>query len=246
MFFGIIRQAAGQNERPSMPTVLRLYNMLSIYSLIKPPKFGNCQTELGQEAPCLTLSDLTSAFKDDLQEETKLQQLRRRLDGYIGEELEWEEVFDHSYASCEVVDCIIYYVTGYMCRKLLKSTECHVCKRGLAVPFSHSQKPEAALVNCKTLGRLIQPTTSIFVLLRATEMEFQKHCKKRNAYELTLDNVLDSNWLSFPCPSHKDDIITKILHYYVALRMRQYCKQQKDKENKTNHLRKLSKLVRPN
>ncbi|KAH6947068.1 hypothetical protein HPB50_016987 [Hyalomma asiaticum] len=174
-FFGIIRQAGGQNDHPTMPTFLQLYNMLSIYSLIKPPKFGNCQTEVGQEAPCLTLSDLTSAFKDESHKETKLQELRKKLDGYIGEELEWESICDHSYASAEVVDCIVYYVSGFVCRKMLKNTKCDACKLGLASRVSHSEKPEAALVNCKTLGRLIHPSTNIFVLLRATEMEFQKN-----------------------------------------------------------------------
>ncbi|KAH8025845.1 hypothetical protein HPB51_012877 [Rhipicephalus microplus] len=62
-FFGIIRQAGDQNEHPTMPTFLQLYNMLSVYSLLKPPKFGKCQT--GQEAPCLTLAELTSAFEDE-------------------------------------------------------------------------------------------------------------------------------------------------------------------------------------
>lgn len=47
-FFGIIRQAGGQNEHPTMPTFLQLYNMLSVYSLLKPPKFGNCKLSLGK------------------------------------------------------------------------------------------------------------------------------------------------------------------------------------------------------
>lgn len=141
------------------------------------------------------------------------------------------------------MDCIIYYVTRLVCRKLLNSTTCETCKLGLARPVDHSQIPEAALVNCKTLGKLIHPTTNIFVLLHAAEAEFQRNCTQRNAYELTIDHILDNNWLSFPCTTHRDEVIAKILHYYVGLRMRQYCKQRKEKENKTHKLRKLSKLV---
>ncbi|KAH8032437.1 hypothetical protein HPB51_025206 [Rhipicephalus microplus] len=146
-FFGIIRLAGGQNEHPTMPTFLQLYNMLSVYSLLKPPKFGNCQTELGQEAPCLTLAELTSAFKDESPGKSKLQELRKRLDGYVSEEPEWEAIYDHSYALDKVVDCIVYYVTRFVCRKLLNSTTCETCKLGLARPVAHSQIPEAALVN---------------------------------------------------------------------------------------------------
>lgn len=70
--------------------------MLRVYSLLKTQKFGNCQTELGQEAPCLTLADLTSAFKDESQGESKFQELRKKLDSFISEELEREAVYDHS------------------------------------------------------------------------------------------------------------------------------------------------------
>jgi len=41
-FFGIIRQTAGPSDHPSTPTFLQLYRMLSVYSIIKPPKSGNC------------------------------------------------------------------------------------------------------------------------------------------------------------------------------------------------------------
>lgn len=63
-FFGIIRQAGGQDDHPSMPTFLQLYNMLSVYSLLKPLKFGNCEVEAGLEksAPVLTLNGLKIAF----------------------------------------------------------------------------------------------------------------------------------------------------------------------------------------
>jgi len=41
-FFGIVRQVAGPNDHLSYPSFLQLYRMLSVFSLIKPPKSGNC------------------------------------------------------------------------------------------------------------------------------------------------------------------------------------------------------------
>ncbi|XP_077255585.1 uncharacterized protein LOC143893743 [Temnothorax americanus] len=41
-FFGTIRQAAGSNDHPSCSTFLQLYKLLSVYSVIKPPIYGNC------------------------------------------------------------------------------------------------------------------------------------------------------------------------------------------------------------
>uniref|UniRef100_A0A0K8RG57 Transposable element n=1 Tax=Ixodes ricinus TaxID=34613 RepID=A0A0K8RG57_IXORI len=218
--------------------------MLSIYSLIKPPKFGNCQVQNVNDSQFLTLSDFTSAFQDVSVHETKLQELKRNLDGLVDAEVECEDVFDHVYPSAHVEDCIVYYITGFLCRKLLKHTTCAACKQGLVSPTSLSEKPEAAFVNCKTRGKLLHPTTNVFNLVCATETCFQKHAESKFAYERTLDEVMDNFHFSFPCTGHKIDITAQILHYYISMRMRQYCKQKmREKANKTRELRKRSKLV---
>ncbi|KAE9522277.1 hypothetical protein AGLY_017320 [Aphis glycines] len=41
-FFGIIRQSAGPNDHPTTPTFLHLYKLLSVYSILRPPKYDNC------------------------------------------------------------------------------------------------------------------------------------------------------------------------------------------------------------
>lgn len=40
---GVICDVGGQKEHPSMPTFLQLYKMSSFCSLMKAPKFGNCE-----------------------------------------------------------------------------------------------------------------------------------------------------------------------------------------------------------
>lgn len=39
----MVRQATGPNEQPTAPTFLKVYKLLSISSVLKPPKTGNCQ-----------------------------------------------------------------------------------------------------------------------------------------------------------------------------------------------------------
>lgn len=34
--------AGGQNDHPATGTFLQLYKLLSMYSALKPPKYGNC------------------------------------------------------------------------------------------------------------------------------------------------------------------------------------------------------------
>lgn len=49
---------------------------------------------------------------------------------------------------------------------------------------------------------------------------------------------------TFPCNLHKEDILAKLLHYYICLCMHQYCRQSKSKnEKESQDLRKMSKLV---
>lgn len=128
-FFGIIRQAGGQNEHPTFPTFLQLYRMLSLYSLLRPPWYGNCTVpEKGQSA-FLTLADFREVFKPSSKQQVKLEKLKQRLDGLINEgDWECDEVFEHDYSNATVVDCIVYYVTGFVSRKLSKQTSCAVCR----------------------------------------------------------------------------------------------------------------------
>lgn len=63
MFFGIIRQAAGSNDHPSAPTFLQLYKLLSTYSILKPPKSGNCTVNDDSPlTPLISISDLKNIY----------------------------------------------------------------------------------------------------------------------------------------------------------------------------------------
>ncbi|KAE9523024.1 hypothetical protein AGLY_016655 [Aphis glycines] len=60
-FFGIIRQSTDPNDHPTTPTFLHLYKMLSIYSVLKPPKHGNyILIEEGIWEPCQVLPPMDS------------------------------------------------------------------------------------------------------------------------------------------------------------------------------------------
>lgn len=213
-FFGVIRQANGQNDHPCLPTFLQLYNMLSIYSLVKLPKFGNCQVQISEEPRLLSLSDLTSAFQESAPLESRLEGLKQKLDGLVEEEAECENVFSDISSSDNVTDSIIYHVR-FLCRKILKNTTCQQCRNGLAATSNAASKPEAALVACKTRGGLVHPNTCLFRFLKEVEAMFCKHAGEKHAYDMTIDYVVENFMLSFPCHEHKVDIMSKVLHYYI-------------------------------
>ncbi|XP_077502979.1 uncharacterized protein LOC144113650 [Amblyomma americanum] len=237
-----LRQAGGQNEHPTFPTFLQLYRMLSLYSLVKPPKFGNCTVLDKRQAAVVTLADIRAA-----QHAGKLHELKQRLDGLIDDE-NWEcdDVFDFDDPDTDatVVDCIVYYVTGFVSRKLRNVTTCSVCKGALEGHKGLANVPEADLVNCKTTGWLTHPNMHLFDLFKYTEERFAKYADDRDAYDTTTNAVLENFHFTFPCGTHKEEMLAKLLHYYICLRMRQYCRQLKNKhEKKSQDLRKMSKLV---
>jgi len=63
VFFGTIRQAIGPNDHPSTPTFLQVYKMLSLYSVLKPPKTGNCKI-LDSSSPKISITDVKEIFSD--------------------------------------------------------------------------------------------------------------------------------------------------------------------------------------
>lgn len=112
-FFGIIRQAAGANDHPSTPTFLQLYKLLSIYSILKLSASGNCTITKTHPKTLITLPELKDIY--DKPTKISMTNLKAKLDELI-EENEWEfdDVVEHDYFHAAVVDCIIYYVTGYL------------------------------------------------------------------------------------------------------------------------------------
>ncbi|XP_050065762.1 uncharacterized protein LOC126554770 [Aphis gossypii] len=115
-FFGIIRQVAGPNDHPSTPTFLQLYRMLSVYSLIKPPKTGNC-TIFEDNIPIITVTDLKDIINDPTNTSdriNKIEKLKEKINHIVDKGC-WDadDVFtEHNYSNSAVFDCIVYYLAG--------------------------------------------------------------------------------------------------------------------------------------
>ncbi|XP_064485117.1 uncharacterized protein LOC135397438 [Ornithodoros turicata] len=112
------------------------------------------------------------------------------------------------------------YVTGFVSRKLASQTSCSECKDALAGQKGVLAVPEE-LVNCKTRGNLTHPSMYLFNLFREAEEQFSKHASDRDAYDKTIDAMLENFQFTFPCVRHKQAMLANLLHYYVCLRMRQ-------------------------
>lgn len=89
-----MRQAAGPNERPTTPTFLHLYKILSVSSVLKPPKQGNCSiTEA--DAPKISLADLKEIFHDKTSKRIEnIEKLKSKL---------YSLIMNHVGEACEIL-----------------------------------------------------------------------------------------------------------------------------------------------
>lgn len=225
--------------------------MLSTYKLIKPPKFGNCtQTDTETQNPVLTFDDFKNIFSElDIQKKTTLiEGIKNKLDGLLDNDNDEEEIFiEHSTSVTETVDCVIYYLTGFICRKLFKTTSCNLCKEHLYYKTpTNNQNSAASLTALKSRGFLNHPNFTMFNILKSLEIILMKHINSVDVYEDTINDFFDSTQnlhFSFPCKNHCFDVLSQAVYYYICMRLRQYQKQEDHNFKKSSaEARKLAKL----
>jgi len=110
--------------------------MFSIYSLLKPPKTGNCKV-LEPSIHTISINDLHCVVNNDdiTQRVKKIENLKEKLDSLITIDVGLDDTFDnsiHNYYKSEVEDCDLYYICGYMTKNLTKNIQCNVCLTSIA------------------------------------------------------------------------------------------------------------------
>lgn len=234
-----------------LSTHTQLYHLLSVYKILKPPKFGNCHllSYDKENQSKITMEEFKTIFPSikTSYHKAHVENLKKKFDDLVTfTDMECDNVIDHDYAVADVVDSIIYYVTGFVCKTMLKKTVCPNCRKAFVydsvTPIR--ELPEAHLVNIKSRGKLIHPNKQIFQLFKKIEYIFAKNINSMNIYQKTMEDLLTKNVkLEFACNDHKNDIISYCIHYYVTLRMRQFAKQENHKmKTMSRDKKKLSKL----
>lgn len=180
--------ASGANDHPATPTFLQVYKLLSIYAVIKPPKYGNCTVDSADPAAHLIkLSDIKQIYTNtESKNPTALQNLKNKLDDLIDYgRREFIDIVEHDYVYTPVIDCLKYYITGYLCHQLSKKTKCQICKNAFISTAAASTKyyPEADLINIKTKGRLTYPNMIFYKLISEVEDCFIKNINSPDVFE---------------------------------------------------------------
>lgn len=238
-FFGTVRQAGGANDHPATPTFLQPYKMLSVYSVLKPPKTGNCIIENNEPSQSLISLDSIKNIYKNPEKKSMLETIRQKLDFAI-EQDDWTiddvvENSDHDSFLAPVVDCVIYYITGYLCKQVLRYSKCAVCRSAI-IQSNVSFEPVARLTNMKSRGFLLHPNKYFFNFICKIEDLFCKYCMMADVCELILADLLENNTLYFPCFEHSEQVISFSIRYYT--RMRQFSYKHNSEVKKDNMTKK--------
>lgn len=230
---------------------MQLYHLLSIYKIIRPPKFGNCSNsdELQKKQARITLEDFKNCFSENTESyrQQYIKQLQQRIENIIDTD-SWEmenviEISESSELSTEIINLVIYCNCGWICRKMLKKVTCNTCQTAFKSQEENAMYPVADLLNTKNKGKLIYAKMTLFKMLQQIELLFTKYIEDKEIYFKILDDVSANKVsLSFPCGEHKNRIIPELLHDYILIRMLQHTRIIRKEASKTsNNLKKESR-----
>lgn len=158
-FFGIIRQNSGNDTHPTVVQFLYLYRLMSVYALVKSPKYG-C-VEYDQFSILIRMKELASKNKE--QHKTILQQLQQQLEVIFNEPSEQNAAIidetiavEHDYADTDVISCILYTLGGFIARRLSAVFTIYINNSLLN---KSPLLPCSLLTDIKSNGGLLYPTS---------------------------------------------------------------------------------------
>lgn len=121
---------------------------MTVYAILKPPKYGNCTIEK-QHTNLIKISDIQDIYKSS--KSSALEKLQKKLDDFV-KQGEWEfcDIVEHDYSLAPIIDCLKYYEPGYLSHLIIKRIAYLKCKS--AVTIITNDKSDAFLTNIKSRG----------------------------------------------------------------------------------------------
>lgn len=204
-----------------------LYSVVSTYSILRPPKFGNVsgddpfeETKLEEDFDFFIKTNQPK-FQESYRK-THLERMQKAIENHVEVETwETEGISDLGVEmSTSVTDNLIFCNAGYVCRKMIGKKEiqkCGSCRKAFESVEENEIFPVAQLLDIRSRGSLIYPHLKLFHLIHAVHNIIMPEMRAgRNAFE-TILGVLGKNEikLTFPCKDHKVETLSAALLHYV-------------------------------
>ena len=174
LLFNKLRQRCGWNNNPNVLQLKYALRRIIIRNSIEPSQTGNC-----------------TSFADSLCESTGLLDFhtkRKQLPLMVENNTEHENLesermmiaMDHEFPDC-LKDNVLYYISGFLVRSLLKQLECTICRSELLLDIddpharTRSAYPTQARFTCfKQESGVIFPSLAVLKIVKATEVLFKQ------------------------------------------------------------------------
>lgn len=221
--FGIIRQSSGCNDHPTVSQFLITVNLMAFFNLANSPKGGNCSQDVVKallsptDAPNASSSSLLDAL-DGLLEQGKVDD--------VDEAIQAVSEGDHEgYNEKRSNSALLYYVSGYVARKIIAKTACPDCASHLYVNREKACSNANVYFTAKfDNGGLVYPSPALSEAIQLMEGTFTSYFSKNelNVHSLPdIVNVLSS--VTFPklgCLLHEKATVVALVKFYILLRFR--------------------------
>lgn len=217
---------------------------------MKPPKSGNCSVPDVSTQPLMSMSELKEIFasKNKKTKQILIQEIKAKLNIVIEQKDDFSDFIaptDHDYDLPYVVQCLMYFVTGNLCKKFQAFAKCETCKSEFFFADQNdsfiTKNPIARIINNEEFD-IQHPNIRCFKFLSLVEDSFSKNCDMSNVYKLVISEITQKK-IEFPCADHAEEVLAFIMHFYLELRMREYAKiKMADQKKKNAEKKKLAKL----
>lgn len=112
--------SGGSNDHPGTPTFLQIYKILSFYSILTPPRIGNCSlTDIPTE-PLISMTRLNEIYNYN-EKKSFVEEIKNKLNVVISQDdndfRDFINATDHDYDLPYVTQCLLYFVTGNICKE---------------------------------------------------------------------------------------------------------------------------------
>ncbi|KAK3907825.1 Transposable element P transposase, partial [Frankliniella fusca] len=253
-FFGKIRQACGAGSHPSPRQLIQVYRLLSVGSLIKPPRGSNI-TGAEMLDSLFNLGGLIG--EQNIQKRIEFEnKLDEALDcGEIVDSIE-RALGDHRYAQdFKLQEKALRYFTGYVARKAKKTftaKTCENCFSLLCAPVDYAVKDIDAIIVARSKGNLIIPSDSLYAIVKALETAVLETVRVRsltqNIIFTVIEHVKSKTIDEIGCNEHKRRLTKDIMNFYLNTRLifacEEYNRVQSENVAKKRKIKNLQKQQR--
>ena len=235
-----------------MPTDLQVYKLLSLFSILvpRPSKFGNCRV-LSQDkvAELISLKDIKAIYEKPKVDKclSRSEFFKKQLDNVV--ENDGWDVFDflsaeHDYWAAEENECIMYFISGRVCRRLLETTmpikEGTVCKKALIKPVVPK---EGLVLEQSTKERFLWHPNAIFnQFIHKLNSIFDANKDRLDMSVFLVEEAARKTIFRFLCEQHTIEVMAFVVEHFLSIKMTKLCTDTNDSLKQNMHKKNCTTL----